>query len=225
MSRGDEQDLRDVVEILFHPTPSIERLYLELTNRCNLSCEMCYRYNWNELLGDMSIEVLDSIASEVPAFPDLKEVILGGIGEPTIANNFRKAVAMFTTKYDVTVTTNGTTLDDEMIEFLITHGIARIVMSVDSTDVETFNSIRHENIQGILESTRKIAERRRENIQGLSESKHKIADNNIKWIPEIIWEFVAMKSTLPYLVETIRQAGNWELIASPFPIFYRCVKR
>ena len=207
MSRGDEQVLRDVVEIVFHPTPSIERLYLELTNRCNLSCEMCYRYNWNELLGDMSTEVLNSIAGEVSTFPDLKEVILGGIGEPTIANNFRKAVEMFTPRYDVTVTTNGTTLDDEMIDFLITNGIARIVMSVDSTDVKTFNSIRHENIQGILESTRKIAERRHENIQGLSDSDRKIAKNTIKWIPEIIWEFVAMKSTLPYLVETIRQAG------------------
>ena len=199
--------MRDVVDIIYHPTPSIERLYLELTNRCNLSCEMCYRHNWNEPLGDMSAEVLSSISAELATFPDLKEVILGGIGEPTIANTFRKAVAMFTPRYDVTVTTNGTTLDDEMIEFLITHGVARIVMSVDSTDVKTFESLRHENIQGLLESTRKIAKRKREKIQGLAERKRQIANKNIKWIPEIIWEFVAMKSTLPYLVETIRQAG------------------
>lgn len=200
--------MRDVFEIVFHPTPSMERLYLELTNRCNLSCEMCYRHNWNEPLGDMSIEVLDSIAGELSTFPDLKEVILGGIGEPTIANNFRRAVEMFAPRYAVTVTTNGTTLDDEMIDFLISQGVARIVMSVDSTDVKTFDSIRHENIQGLLESARKIVERRNKHNQSLPERKRKIAEKTIKWIPEIIWEFVAMKSTLPYLVDTVNQAGR-----------------
>lgn len=182
--------MKDIVEIVYHPTPSIERLYLELTNRCNLSCEMCYRRNWKERLGDMSSEGLSSIAGEVAVFPDLKEVILGGIGEPTIANNFRQAVELFASRYEVTVTTNGTTLDDSMIEFLISSGVARIALSVDSTDVQTFDAIRHQNIQGILEGTRRLAEKR-----GMGR-------------PEVIWEFLAMKSTLPYLVETVRQAAK-----------------
>lgn len=182
--------MKDVVDIVYHPSPSIERLYLELTNRCNLSCEMCYRQNWQEPLGDMSTEILSSIAGEVAAFPDLKEVILGGIGEPTIAHSFRQAVEMFASRYEVTVTTNGTTLDDPMMEFLLSRGVARIALSVDSTDVQTFAAIRHENIQGILESTRRLAEKR------------------VKGRPEIIWEFLAMKSTLPYLVETVRQAAQ-----------------
>jgi tungsten cofactor oxidoreducase radical SAM maturase len=177
--------MKDVVEIIYHPTPSIERLYLELTNRSNLSCEMCY-----EPLGDMSPEILSAIAAEAAVFPDLKEVILGGIGEPTIADNFRQAVELFAPRYEVTVTTNGTTLDDSMIEYLIFRGVARIVLSVDSTDVQTFAAIRHENVQGLLESTRKITQQR---IEGK---------------PEIIWEFVAMKSTLPYLLDTVRQAAQ-----------------
>ncbi len=182
--------MKDIVDIVFHPAPSIERLYLELTNRCNLSCEMCYRRNWQEILGDMSTEVLSSIAGEVAVFPDIKEVILGGIGEPTIANNFRQAVELFASRYEVTVTTNGTTLDDSMIEFLISRGVDRIALSVDSTDVQTFDAIRHQNVQGILESTRRLAE------------------NRVKGRPELIWEFLAMKSTLPYLVETVRQAAK-----------------
>ncbi|EGW41031.1 radical SAM protein [Desulfosporosinus sp. OT] len=182
--------MRDIVDIVFKPVPSIERLYLELTNRCNLSCEMCYRQNWNELLGDMSTAILSSIAGEVAVFPDLKEVILGGIGEPTIANNFRQAVELFAGRYDVTVTTNGTTLDEGLIEFLISRGVARIALSVDSTDVQTFAAIRHQNIKGLLESTRQITQRR------------------VNGRPEVIWEFVAMKSTLPYLVETVRKAAQ-----------------
>ncbi|AET67252.1 putative Fe-S oxidoreductase [Desulfosporosinus orientis DSM 765] len=182
--------MKDIVELVFHPSPSIERLYLELTNRCNLSCEMCYRQRWHEPLGDMSTEIISSIAGETAVFPDLKEVILGGIGEPTIADNFRQAVELFAPRYEITVTTNGTTLNENMIEFLLSRGVARIALSVDSTDVQTFAAIRHENVQGLLESTRQIAKQR---VMGR---------------PEIIWEFVAMKSTLPYLHETVRQAGQ-----------------
>lgn len=180
--------MKDIVEIVYNPTPSIERLYLELTNRCNLSCEMCYRQDWNEPLGDMSTEMLHSIEAQLAEFPDLKEVILGGIGEPTIANSFYEAVELFAPRYQVTVTTNGTALDESMIEFLLASGVARIVLSVDSTDVQTFAAIRHQDVQGILESTCSIADRKR----------------NGK--PEIIWEFLAMKSTLSYLPETVRQA-------------------
>jgi tungsten cofactor oxidoreducase radical SAM maturase len=182
--------MKDIVDLVYHPSPSIERLYLELTNRCNLSCEMCYRQNWHEPLGDMSTEILSSIAGEIDAFPDLKEVILGGIGEPTIAYNFHQAVELFASRYKVTVTTNGTTLDDHMIKFLLSRGVARIALSVDSTDAQTFAAIRHQNVQGILESTRQIAEQR------------------VTGRPEIIWEFLAMKSTLPYLLETVRQAAQ-----------------
>lgn len=180
--------MKDVVDIVYHPSPSIERLYLELTNRCNLSCEMCYRQNWQEPLGDMSADVLNSIASQAAEFPDLKEVILGGIGEPTIADNFHQAVELFAPRYEVTVTTNGTTLDDSLIDFLLSRGVAQVVLSVDSIDVQAFDAIRHQNILGILESTRQIAERR---VQGK---------------PEIVWEFLAMKSTLPFLKSTVRQA-------------------
>lgn len=185
-----DHGMKDVVDLVFRPTPSIERLYLELTNRCNLSCEMCYRQNWQEPLGDMSNKVLSLIESEVATFPDLTEVILGGIGEPTIANNFRQAVETFAPRYEVTVTTNGTTLDAELIGFLISRGVAKIALSVDTTDVQAFEAIRHQDVQGILESTRQIAEQR------------------VNGRPEIIWEFLAMKSTLPYLVETVRQAAQ-----------------
>jgi len=109
--------MKDIVDLVYHPVPSIERLYLELTNRCNLSCEMCYRQDWNEPLGDMSKEILSSIEGEVAAFPDLKEVILGGIGEPTIAYNFHQAVELFASRYEVTVTTNGITLDETLVKY------------------------------------------------------------------------------------------------------------
>lgn len=182
--------MKEVVDLVFHPLPSIERLYLELTNRCNLLCEMCYRQAWTESVGDMSAGLIRKLADEADNFPDLREIILGGIGEPTIAANFVTAVEAFAPRYEVTVTTNGTTINDELLDFLLTSGVSKIAMSVDSVDDLTFAAIRHEDVRGILETTRTLA-RRKANGK-----------------PEIIWEFLAMKKTLPHLVETIRLAGE-----------------
>ncbi|GAB6171773.1 tungsten cofactor oxidoreductase radical SAM maturase [Paradesulfitobacterium aromaticivorans] len=184
--------MKDSVEITFRPTPSLERLYLELTNRCNLSCEMCYRRTWREVEGDMSEELLEKISLDVQRFPELREVILGGIGEPTIAPAFRRAVELFAGRYEVTVTTNGTNLNSETVAFFGAHKISRIVFSVDSVDSATFAGIRHQNVHPVLESTHKLIA-----------SRVQPGDK-----PEIAWEFVAMKRTLPFLMETVRTAAQ-----------------
>ena len=182
--------MRDQVELVFHPSPSLERLYLELTNRCNLSCVMCYRKDWQEPVGDMSEETLAKIGQEASRFPDLREVILGGIGEPTIAPTFPTAVALFAPHYEVTVTTNGTNLSEQLTDFLLAHKVARIVISVDSADSTTFNDLRHTGLDSILTATEKLT-------RGKRLGK-----------PEIVWEFVAMKSTLPHLSATVKKAAE-----------------
>lgn len=184
--------MKDGVEITFRPVPSLERLYLELTSRCNLTCEMCYRRTWREVEGDMAEELLEKISTEVQRFPDLREVIIGGIGEPTIAPVFRRAIELFADRYEVTVTTNGTMLDSDTVEFLAAHKISRIVLSVDSVDSETFAGIRHQNIHPVLESTQKLVA-----------MNPQPGDR-----PEIAWEFVAMKRTLPFLMDTVRKAAQ-----------------
>lgn len=184
--------MRDLVDLVFHPSPSMERLYLELTSKCNLTCEMCYRQTWQEPDGDMTLDLLRKIARGAESFPGLREVILGGIGEPTFAPIFRQAVQIFAPRYEVTVTTNGITLDDELINFLMEQGIARIVLSVDSIDTDTFATIRHQSVQILMNNTRKMALRKHQ-------PNHK---------PEIAWEFLLMKRTLPYLLNTVKVAAE-----------------
>ena len=33
----------------------LKRIYIELTNRCNLNCEMCFRHTWDTVEGDMDL--------------------------------------------------------------------------------------------------------------------------------------------------------------------------
>lgn len=182
--------MKDQVELHFIPSPSIERLYLELTNRCNLSCEMCYRHDWKEPLGDLSEDLLMKIIEEAQKFPDLREVILGGIGEPTMGHTFRKAVAAFAPKFNVTVTSNGTAISEELLDFMIEQGVGRLVFSVDSVDIKAFADLRHDDVRSVLSITEQLAKKMR---QGR---------------PTIDWAFIAMKSTLPYLEETVKAAAR-----------------
>lgn len=182
--------LKDQVELHFVPSPSLERLYLELTNRCNLSCEMCYRHGWKEPLGDLSEDLLIKIIDETQKFPDLKEIILGGIGEPTMAQTFRSAVAAFAPRFHVTVTSNGTNISDELLDFMIEQGVKHIVFSVDSVDMQAFAALRHDDVQSVLSVTERLV---RKKVQGK---------------PTVDWAFIAMKSTLPYLEETVKAAAR-----------------
>ena len=67
---------------------SIQKIYLELTQRCNLHCANCFRQNWTSVDTQMTQEIFDHFLMSIKDIPSLKEIILGGIGEPTIHPNF-----------------------------------------------------------------------------------------------------------------------------------------
>ena len=58
------------------------RLYVEVTNRCNLRCRTCVQYRgMPEAPRDLSLEEVMWIAGQAP---DLKSIVLHGIGEPLL---------------------------------------------------------------------------------------------------------------------------------------------
>ncbi|MGL4607752.1 MAG: radical SAM protein [Eubacteriaceae bacterium] len=84
----------------------MKRVYIELTNRCNLDCEMCFRHTWNTEEAEMDFDLLKSIKDQLNEFPELEEVFFGGIGEPTIYSNFQESVDLFK-DYRLLLTSNG----------------------------------------------------------------------------------------------------------------------
>ena len=107
----------------------LRKLYLELTSSCNLACAICYRRAWKEEPRDMDAAVLRGAASEAAVLPDLRTVVLGGIGEPTSAALFEEALDSFPGK-EIIVTTNGVSLDDRTVAALA-RGTSLVVISVD----------------------------------------------------------------------------------------------
>lgn len=107
----------------------LKKIYLELTNYCNLNCSFCFRNNKQNEAQDMPHRVLDAIFKNLPQLASLKKIVLGGIGEPFSAQHFEKAV-LLCRDYHLTITSNGTLLKRKYFE-LLTANSEVLIISID----------------------------------------------------------------------------------------------
>jgi len=129
----------------------MNRVYLELTNRCNLICEMCYRNSWENTLGDMDKQLIDKISNELN---DQTVVVFAGIGEPTIALNFKYAVEKLM-NHELHITTNGIVTEEKLL--LLCENFNKIIISVDGTD-DDYYKIRKADFTKITKTLKFIKE-------------------------------------------------------------------
>jgi MoaA/NifB/PqqE/SkfB family radical SAM enzyme len=122
---------------------SLNRLYVEPTSRCNLSCRTCIRNTWDEPVGDMDMDVFDRLHRQLARFPHLETVMFGGFGEPTahprILDMIRTVKAL---GLRAEMTTNATLLDDALVDGLLAERLDTLWISLDGTTEESFETIR-----------------------------------------------------------------------------------
>jgi len=164
---------------------SFEKLYIELTDACNLNCVMCYRHNWPDLGGHMPTAMVDKIIGELGDNPSLKEIVLGGIGEPTVHPAFKEILPRLK-DYKVTVTTNGTTIDEAMARLMIRY-VDKLVVSIDGS-ASAYDRIRgfeyHELMKN-LQTINRIKKSDRSHTPEL-QIQMVIAEDNQEDIPSVI---------------------------------------
>lgn len=116
-------------------------LYLEVTNRCNLLCETCPRtFEALEPPQDMSFELFTSIIDQVP---DVKRVVLHGVGEPMLVKDLPKMIrALKQRGIHVLFNTNGTLLTPKKQRELIETGLDELRVSLDAAEAKTFLLVR-----------------------------------------------------------------------------------
>ena len=133
---------RGRVEILPN-VHSLNRLYIEPTSRCNLSCRTCIRNTWDEPLDDMDRTTFRRLVSQLGRFPHLETVMFGGFGEPTAHPDILSMVrAVKALGLRAEMTTNATLLDDALIEGLLRERLDTLWISLDGTAEESFETIR-----------------------------------------------------------------------------------
>ena len=150
-----ERELHRTVFQSFPPT-----LQVEPTNRCDQHCQTCARSYYNpeeNPPGDFPKSLLESL--DLP-FAMAEAVLFGGYGEPLMGKNFKPLLGMASDYGCRTeLISNGSHLDDEMVEFLCGMGLDQIFLSVDAaSDVEmmSLRGITLSEILGKIEMLREV---------------------------------------------------------------------
>jgi MoaA/NifB/PqqE/SkfB family radical SAM enzyme len=122
----------------------LDKLYIEVTNQCNLNCRTCIRNVWDEIPGMMSEGVFKAILDGLTEFPALPEkIFLGGFGEPLSHPRIIEMLSLVKSMgMKAELITNGTLLKKEMIQSLIESGLDTLWISLDGATPESFSDIR-----------------------------------------------------------------------------------
>jgi len=120
---------------------TLTRIYLEVTNRCNLNCRMCIRNNWNHELGSMSRKTFLKMLTDIQGFSPFPEIFFGGYGEPLSHPdiiNFVQDVKNIGAR--TSLVTNGTLLSPEISKDLIRSGLNRLWISLDGMHLDNLQN-------------------------------------------------------------------------------------
>lgn len=137
---------------------SLSKIYLELSNKCNMQCSFCYRNAWDEKPQDMSAELFVKIKKDIYDIRSVKTIVLGGIGEPTIAPIIADAIAGLS-KYQIILTTNALSIDDSLLNLIVerTH---MVMISIDGMH-DSYLKIRKASLDDIIQNIGKINDLKR----------------------------------------------------------------
>ena len=136
-----------------------EHLYLDLTQDCNLFCQMCR--DKIEIAGrTMPFDLFGRLVDETSLY--VKRYSLFNSGEPLLVEDFCERVAYVNARKradcSIEISTNGMLLTDSMIGFLHSHAVS-VIVSFDGADKETFEKIRRgANFERICGNLRKLAD-------------------------------------------------------------------
>ena len=156
-------------------------IFLEVTNRCNLSCVMCgrthdRRYRDPVFTGDISLETVRKLE---PFYRSSTFVTATGLGEPFLNPEMPEILRYLKQQGAcVSMTSNGTVLDQKLSAEVIDTGLDRIVFSVDSPVAEAFRRIR---VGTTLDQ-----------VLGNIETFSRLRSKGGQRVPYMILEFVAM---------------------------------
>jgi MoaA/NifB/PqqE/SkfB family radical SAM enzyme len=192
---------------LQRPITQLSKVYIEPTNRCNLTCRTCIRNAWEEPQGDISTATWERVVGNIKVLPSRPDVFFGGFGEPLLLPNIASMVAQAKeVAQNVELITNGILLTEQRSRELIDAGLDILWISVDGATPEHYQDVR-------LGATLPLVF---ENIRRISYMRH---ETLLK--PEIGISFVAMRKNvadLPALVHMSSRLGvSRYLVTNVFP--------
>lgn len=143
---------------LHPPVNSLRRLYVEITNQCNLNCSTCMRNVWDVQYGRMSLQTFQKILAGLQSCLPKPEIFMGGYGEPL---SHPECLAMIkhakSIGLRVSLITNGILLTEEVARVLIGLGLDKLWVSLDGASPDCYSDVRLGNaLPAIIENLNRL---------------------------------------------------------------------
>lgn len=178
------------------PLTALKRVYVEVTNRCNLNCATCMRNVWDANYGGMELGTFRRILSSLEKMPHKPEIFLGGYGEPLSHPYCLEMIRMAKEAgYFVSLITNGILLTEPVSQKLIDLRLDKLWVSLDGASPECYMDVRlGDSLPLILENLNRLR-MQKYNTFGFS-----------TWagVPKLGIAFVAMRRNIHDLTEVIK---------------------
>jgi MoaA/NifB/PqqE/SkfB family radical SAM enzyme len=121
----------------------LNKIYVEPTNRCNLTCVTCIRHSWDEPFGDMEWSVYQALIDGLADYPEAKTIAFAGFGEPLLHVRFPDMVRLAHERgLRTEMTSNAVLLTLSLAERLIDTGLDQFTVSIDGASGEAHGAIR-----------------------------------------------------------------------------------
>lgn len=200
------------------------RYTLELTYRCNLNCSFCYvgeKIKENEL----STEEWLNIIRQIP--PHRLITFVGG--EVLIRKDFKIILDAALKKGKVNIVTNGTLLDNELLETFVNKKLLLLNLSIDAME-EKHDRIRNREgtFKKVITNLERLVKARGNKKYPLIDIKTTVTEDNLDDIPEVYklaQEYKADFFTLSFLKESdlqqnsnLRETFTEEFYRTKYPI-------
>lgn len=101
----------------------------------------------------MQSEVLDKILNDLESIETLEEVVVGGIGEPTMHPRIKEVLERLS-NYNLILTTNGASLSEDLMETIV-DTVDQLVISIDGLS-DRFFSIRGFELEVVIHHVKAI---------------------------------------------------------------------
>ena len=117
----------------------VRRLHVELTNRCNFSCEFCPDRGMRRPRGTMPLSMVEDILAQAGQEGLARQVHFHVMGEPLLYAPLPEAVRLARRRgMEAWVTTNGSLLTPQRLLELQAAGLSHLTISLQTPDAPTF---------------------------------------------------------------------------------------
>jgi len=129
--------------LLWQPVTHLTKVYVEPTNKCNLTFRMCIRNAWDEPLGQMADTTFERVIDGLRSFSPPPTILFGGFGEPLFHPNIVEMVVKAKALGSkVELITNGTFFSETFPSQLVKAGLDVLWVSLDGATPESYADVR-----------------------------------------------------------------------------------